>query len=199
MRLSNASPSEEFYPKNSGHDDDEHGHEIDISSLERENKFLRETVTRLSNELLASQKPFDPTSGSSKEKDQHGIILPDWIMSEEVMHPLFFAYDMRIEELGSFLDQQGSCLDVLTARINHLVEENEELRNRIVANTDDLHKSKSKSKQYAIDNNKTHKQLIEENDLLTQQSELLAKVSSSLTAISFILYMDILYVCPHIY
>ncbi len=91
------------------------------------------------------------------------------------------------QEIEHFVEQQGNLLDVLTERSRQLISENSELRKRIEQNITKLPlsvqkgeaNSKDKVHMHQIDKNEDVTSQIEkiqeENDLLYQQSSLLAK------------------------
>ena len=54
--------------------------------------------------------------------------LPAWMETENVISPLFSAYDVRISELVSITESQRSELDSFLASSEQLVAENELLR-----------------------------------------------------------------------
>ena len=98
-----------------------------IRKLERDNSFLREHATRLARELSVNQK-CSGIDATKINENEHHIDFPPSMLSEEIISPLFLAYDFRIEELGSALEEQGTYLDSLTERCNLLLKENDQMR-----------------------------------------------------------------------
>jgi len=147
-----------------------------MEKVATENVFLKEHITRLSQELLAYQKNEMIATGN-KDYLASGIELPQWITSEETMSPLFFAYDMRIDELRSVLEKQGSLLDILTQRSQLLLAENDELRksNAVVLSKASSHASHDSRVERCGESELQVQlnRLLDENNLLTQQSDLL--------------------------
>ena len=130
--------------------------------------FFKEYLTRLTYELLLSQ--------GNHEKDlssyEPNVELPSWLLSEEIMAPLFHSYDKRIEELHSVIQQQGTYLDLITQRLTYLLSENEILRNvRAAGATASL-----KDSSAPVLGEKTTL----ENELLMEQSDLLVEELKSL-------------------
>lgn len=89
-------------------------------------EFFREYISRLTHELLLCQGHGDKDLSHYEPK----VELPSWLFSEQILSPLFFAYDMRIEELRSVIEQQGTYLDLITQRMDYLLTENENFRNK---------------------------------------------------------------------
>jgi hypothetical protein len=91
-------------------DDKTETHEgADTQQYKDENQFLKDSIVRLTKELLVLQNEH----GSNKEnttndvKIEGGIEVPPWMMDSSIMSPLFTAYDMRIKQLSSFIEHQG--------------------------------------------------------------------------------------------
>lgn len=79
---------------------------------EKESRFLKDSVIRLTKELmtLQNEKPqYDniPISNKLSKEEIQNIVLPSWIMDSTIVSPLFVAYDDRIQELSSFIEHQG--------------------------------------------------------------------------------------------
>jgi len=72
----------------------------------RENAFLQDCVIRLTKELLELQKQSPP--GENRKMIHSTIEIPPCMLDSAVMSPLFIAYDLRIEELSSFIEHQGT-------------------------------------------------------------------------------------------
>ncbi len=89
----------------------------DIQQYIEENKFLKETVIRLTKELLACQKGQCPNeNGISNQNTSNGeneIEIPNWILKSSVVSPLFSAYDARIKELSSYIEHQGEVATII--------------------------------------------------------------------------------------
>ena len=74
--------------------------------LKKENEFLKDYVMRLSKELLIQQ---NSEAGSPKiESKFDSLELPQWMLDSSVMSPIFTSYDSRVQELASFVEQQGA-------------------------------------------------------------------------------------------
>jgi hypothetical protein len=136
--------------------------------------FLKDQMRRLSNELILCQK----TTGmgiSSSDMATH-IVLPTWMEDEQIMSPLLLAYDSRIHDLGTYMEQQGAYLDAVTERSARVLKENEALRSKFMSKIEktpirsDLPTGNPKEPR-----SEEHRSVVEENELLRQQSELLAK------------------------
>lgn len=149
-----------------------HGNEIN-TKLEDENTFLKDQVVRLNRELSIYHKNVGILPPS--DSNDHGIDLPESIPDCEVMAPLFATYDHRIKELSSFIEKQGSVLDLLTQRSNDLLSENQNLRNRIIQGLPV--QLAEKTKEVNVNNNKevNLNQLLSDKHLLEEQAELLAR------------------------
>ena len=131
-------------------------------------EFLKEYITRLTHELLLCQ--------GNHEKDlshyQPKVELPLCFFSESMIAPLFFSYDMRIEELQTVIEQQGTYLDLITQRLNYVLIENEKLRN---THTDCLRTHGLNYGDKEISVSIKNESLRGDNELLIQQAELLVK------------------------
>ncbi len=144
-------------------------------TIEEENALLKDQVLRLNKELSFYQKKTGIALPSSK--DCHGIEIPKSVLDCKTVPPLLTAYDHRIAELSTFIERQGSVLDVLTQRSNDLLSENESLRSRIIQG---LPKKACKiTEQHDGVDNLNHdtriKQLLSDKQLLEDQAELLVK------------------------
>jgi chromosome segregation ATPase len=130
--------------------------ENDRDTLIRENAFLKEYVIRLSKELQRTQ------NNKSRPKAADSITLPSNVLDAGMCVPLFSEYDARIEELCTFLDQQGSTLDKLTMLVKSLSDENLQLR-----------KSCSDSSKLFEKQPLTSDMKCQDTEILEQQTELL--------------------------
>ena len=144
------------------------------TKLQEENLVLKDQVIRLNRELSTYQKKLGLLPKSPNQHD-HGIEIPTSISDCKVITPLLTSYDQRIEELSTFIERQGSVLDTLTQRSNDLLDENKNLRNRIIG--DLPRKANDHTQQSKVQNKKeaTVSQLLNDKNLLEQQAELLAK------------------------
>jgi chromosome segregation ATPase len=145
------------------------------TALEKENVLLRDQVIRLNKELYRYQKNAGTTSSTSSDRHQDDNEVMKSLSESEVTSPLFTAYDQRIEELSTFIERQGSVLDLLTERSNDLLSENEHLRHRIIQGlpkhkSDGIQESSTDIKKDAGIN-----QLLSDKQLLEEQAELLVK------------------------
>jgi len=77
------------------------------NNLKRENEFLKDNVMRLSKELLIQQNS-EVGSSPKIESKFDTLELPEWMLDSSVMSPIFTSYDSRIQELASFVEQQGA-------------------------------------------------------------------------------------------
>ncbi|GMH92301.1 hypothetical protein TrST_g13357 [Triparma strigata] len=100
-------------------------YESEIAKVRKENAHLKDQTARLNAELRAYQVQFPYANVDTKVQ---GVDLPPWMKKEEVMSPLIKAYDSRISELGSITEKQRLALDTFAEQCEHLVAENELLR-----------------------------------------------------------------------
>jgi hypothetical protein len=94
----------------------------ELDNLKKENEFLRDYVMRLTKEMLHLQEhdchfesDENHRSGrvGGKRAQEHAEIameLPLWMLDSNVIPPIFTAYDMRIAELSTYIEQQGRFL-----------------------------------------------------------------------------------------
>jgi len=97
-------------------------------------QFLKDYVERLQNELSYYQANISQhkTNDDINSGKKCCIELPKWMLSSNVMSPLFQAYDRRINELMILLDQQGLQLTALSNTTKELVQENQEMRDKMI-------------------------------------------------------------------
>ena len=143
--------------------------------IKNEIDFLKEQTRRLSNELLMYQKASG--MGTTSNDMASYVDLPSWMENEQTMSPLLLAYDLRIHDLGTYMEQQGAYLDAVTERSAQLLKENEELRSRLMSKFEN---TVEQSNALSPDNangpsSKKFSTLLEENELLRNQSDLLVK------------------------
>ena len=146
----------------------------DVIKLQDENSALKDQVKRLIKELSTCQETLGIKSSSS---DSHSFEfeIHDESFDCGTIAPLFTAYDHRIKELSSFIDRQGSVLDLLTQRSTDLLSENENLRKRIIQglpNKNNDIKKECENDQLKVTNVKN---LLSDNSLLEEQATLLVK------------------------
>jgi hypothetical protein len=93
----------------------------ELEDLKKENEFLKDYVTRLTKEMLhlernanfdsdGDNKTMDETIGGGKRVLRHAsapVDLPLLMLDSNVIPPIFAAYDRRIEELSTYIEQQG--------------------------------------------------------------------------------------------
>jgi len=91
----------------------------ELEHVKKENEFLKDYVTRLTKEMLHLQRNCNfESDGSNKTADEtiegkeilrHASVvdLPLWMLDSNVIPPIFAAYDTRIEELSTYIEQQG--------------------------------------------------------------------------------------------
>lgn len=144
------------------------------TKLQEENAVLKDQVIRLNRELSTYQKKLGPLPKSSNQYD-HVIDIPTSMSDGKVITPLLTSYDQRIEELSTFIERQGSVLDALTQRSNDLLDENKNLRNRIIG--DLQRKTNDNEQEHRVQSKKEDNvsQLRNDKHLLEEQAELLAK------------------------
>ena len=136
--------------------------------------FLEDQTRRLSNELLMYQKATG--MGISFNDMEKHVDLPIWMENEQVMSPLLLAYDSRIQDLGTYMEQQGAYLDAVTERSSQVLKENEELRTRLMSKIENTVAPSDASRENAKDPSSTkYRALLEENELLRKQADLLTK------------------------
>lgn len=85
-----------------------------------------------------------------------------------------------LEEIGNLLQEQGRCLDELTTRSNNLASENILLRERISSSIDNKSSRRREPLSSIINNKKrmndeAFQKIKDENDMLLQQADMLAK------------------------
>ena len=129
--------------------------------------------------------PTDCNECSSKLSDR-GEALSDTDLAG-VLSTYFNTDGQNSQEIEHFVEQQGNLLDVLTEKSRQLISENSDLRKRIEQNITKIPLSAQKGElttkdivhTHQIDENEDYTSQIEkiqeENDLLYQQSSLLAK------------------------
>jgi chromosome segregation ATPase len=130
---------------------------------EAEVQFYKEYISRLTHELLLCQGNSDKDWSRYEPK----VELPPTLLAEKTLSPLFYSYDMRIEELRSVIEQQGTYLDLVTQRMNYLLDENQSFRNK---QTDFLRVPTSNQERPVT---LEEERLQGDNQLLIQQSDLL--------------------------
>jgi hypothetical protein len=94
--------------------------ETELEGVKKENEFLKDYVMRLTKEMLHLQKnghldldgnhnkTTDQTTGGKRVRGHiSSMELPLWMLDSNVIPPIFDAYDMRIEELSTYIEQQG--------------------------------------------------------------------------------------------
>ncbi|GMI31808.1 hypothetical protein TrCOL_g7454 [Triparma columacea] len=163
-------------------------YEAELAKSRKENAFLRDQTNRLTSELRAFQVQY-PYAGASGGVPPPPVDLPPWMSSENVMSPLFSAYDSRINDLASLTEQQRMALDSFAEEIEKLVTENELLRNsqlkdlkadmdRITLDGGAAASSSSRPNQALHDGQDVEERfgiLMEENSLMAEQNALLSK------------------------
>jgi hypothetical protein len=130
---------------------------------ETDNGFFKDYISRLSLELLICQGNI----GRKLINHQSKIDLPPCLLSEEIISPLFFAYDMRIEQLHSVIIDQGTHLDLVTQRISLLLSENEKIRSKNA----ELIRMPHNNLGALIGEDKEKELLIQQSDLLIKELE----------------------------
>ena len=163
-------------------------YEAELAKSRKENAFLRDQTNRLTSELRAFQVQY-PYAGASGGVPPPPVDLPPWMSSENVMSPLFSAYDSRINDLASLTEQQRMALDSFAEEIEKLVTENELLRNsqlkdlkadmdRITLDGGAAASSSSRPNHALHDGQDVEERfgiLMEENSLMAEQNALLSK------------------------
>ena len=150
------------------------------NKLKNEIIFLKAYVTRLTNELNFYQKH---TNLTKDEINCATVELPDWMISSNVMSPIFLAYDSRISQLKSITKDQEKQLDYF--KINATVDDtavtdkqdfkisegisslfNEDKKNKYEDKIDDINTYNTLKNQLRI--------MKEENNLRTEEASMLA-------------------------
>ena len=95
-----------------------------VAFLQQENTFLKDYCVRLSKELLQHQEQCRNKKSTTGGRDSTSseIELPGWMFESSVMSPLFSSYDDRIRDLSNLIQEQGTCLDRLTAALQERKE-----------------------------------------------------------------------------
>lgn len=95
-----------------------------VAFLQQENTFLKDYCVRLSKELLQHQDQCRNKKSTTVGRDSISteIELPGWMFESSVMSPLFSSYDDRIRDLSNLIQEQGTCLDRLTAALQERKE-----------------------------------------------------------------------------
>eukprot|EP00520_Triparma_pacifica_P009025 CAMPEP_0118658978 /NCGR_PEP_ID=MMETSP0785-20121206/14858_1 /TAXON_ID=91992 /ORGANISM="Bolidomonas pacifica, Strain CCMP 1866" /LENGTH=736 /DNA_ID=CAMNT_0006552035 /DNA_START=30 /DNA_END=2237 /DNA_ORIENTATION=- len=163
--------------------------ESELAKTRKENAFLRDQTNRLTSELRSFQVQY-PYGNSSGGLPPPPIDLPPWMANENVMSPLFAAYDSRVNDLASLTEQQRMALDSFAEEIEKLVTENELLRNsqlkdlksdmdRITLDGTSSSTSASRNPNQALHDGQDIEErfgiLMEENSLMAEQNALLSK------------------------
>lgn len=118
------------------------GHGDKHNNFKVENDFLKDCVERLYCELEQYQSlaldeakndinKANATLSHAKDNCHHGVQLPNWMLSSQVISPLFVAYDTRINGLVDLLERQGRELGALTDATKDLANDNERLRCKV--------------------------------------------------------------------
>ena len=140
---------------------------------------LKERVVGLSTEL----KFYQDKAGVHPPGLDNEVGFPLLMSIEDLMSPLLVAYDMRVDELGQLMEQQGGHLDALIQRVEHLLADNQNLHNQISQGIHDLiekdlptniSRERGMEKQNDIvESEKKLRKIAEEKALLIQQCSLL--------------------------
>lgn len=85
--------------------------------MQRENASLKDQLQRALTELRAFQIKYPPILGTSDSIQIES--LPPWTTSEEIVSPLFDAYDARIAELEKVVETQSSTLQGFHDKVCH--------------------------------------------------------------------------------
>jgi hypothetical protein len=84
-------------------------YENEMTRLQRENGSLKDQLQRSLTELRSYQLKYPPIySGDDAIKIEN---LPPWTTSEEIISPLFEAYDARIAEMEKLIETQSIKLE----------------------------------------------------------------------------------------
>jgi hypothetical protein len=84
--------------------------EGELVRVNRENASLKDQLQRSLTELRAFQLKYPSVYGKG-ETLLNDSNLPPWTTSEEIMSPLFDAYDTRIAELEKIVETQSTQLE----------------------------------------------------------------------------------------
>jgi chromosome segregation ATPase len=149
--------------------------EGELSRLGRENVSLKDHLQRALTELRAYQIKYPPAL--IKSDSLAAEELPPWTTSEDIINPLFEAYDNRISELEKVIETQSEQLEAFHYKVTSIMEENENLRGAQLENlkvgsrpttfgslTDDLYAEMSERIEI----------LMSENSLMVDQKTMLS-------------------------
>ena len=144
--------------------------------MTRENASLKDQLQRALTELRGYQLKYPSVHGKGEPMPVED--LPPWTTAEEIVNPLFDAYDNRIAELEKIVETQSTQLEAFHEKVTSIMDENEKLRNAQLENlklkdgkpstfgslTDDLYAEMSERIEI----------LMSENALMVEQKALLS-------------------------
>lgn len=144
--------------------------------MTRENASLKDQLQRALTELRGYQLKYPSVHGKGEPLPVED--LPPWTTAEEIVNPLFDAYDNRIAELEKIVETQSTQLEAFHEKVTSIMDENEKLRNAQLENlklkdgkpstfgslTDDLYAEMSERIEI----------LMSENALMVEQKALLS-------------------------
>ena len=89
--------------------------ETELSRVTRENASLKDHLQRALTELRGYQLKYP--SVLSKGEAMPMEDLPPWTTADEIVNPLFDAYDTRIAELEKIVETQSSQLEAFHEKV----------------------------------------------------------------------------------
>jgi chromosome segregation ATPase len=93
--------------------------------LRKDIKLVQTQLNRCMSELKFYQSHSNATYRQTGEINED---LPPWTLREDVMEPLYEAYDQRIKELEGFIDIKKNELSLCQEKLHEILTENEQLR-----------------------------------------------------------------------
>lgn len=94
--------------------------------LRKDLKLVQTQLNRCVNELKFYQAHSNAVYRGSD--DDINEDLPPWAMREDIMEPLYRAYDQRIKELEKYIDIKKNEFNVCEEKLQEVLSENEQLR-----------------------------------------------------------------------
>ena len=87
--------------------------------MTRENASLKDHLQRALTELRGYQLKYP--SVLNKGEAMPIVDLPPWTTADEIVNPLFEAYDTRIAELEKIVETQSSQLEAFHDKVLHIL------------------------------------------------------------------------------
>ncbi|GMH32563.1 hypothetical protein BSKO_00397 [Bryopsis sp. KO-2023] len=139
-------------------------------------RFLEDLVRRLSDALEECQTSSGKVPQSSSTQDVGDVagLPPAWLAESDKMCPLLGAYDVRIGELNSRVEESAEVLDAAKKQAEILVKENENLRKQLRESMDFMEKNTSGNAGVVGEASEVVNRLTllaQENELLSERKE----------------------------